>query len=222
MALKPSKLKQIPQRKKDLAFGYLRENEHTIKSNYPQLIKYLVLIYSNAQDDFDPNTTHQSLEINGNIITSKQQGDHVSYLKNVVSEGIHIWKFQWSLDMSYTTFTDSQIGVWNTKSGDPILKDVYVDCMDDDARTGYIIITHGRSTDPAGDGRWSKEWFTKPESGSIIEMELDLNELTLKFKIDDEIRVEMKNIEKTSYRAVVGPHNKGETFTLLSYQDFYK
>ena len=75
MAFKASKLKQIPQRNKDLTFGYLRENEETNKSNYPQLIKYLVLIYSNAVDGFDPNATHPLLEINELSITDKRADD---------------------------------------------------------------------------------------------------------------------------------------------------
>ena len=73
MALKASKLKQIPQRNKDLAFGYLRENEVENRSNYPQLIKYLVLFYSNQQDQFDPNATHESLKIDGNCVIEQKE-----------------------------------------------------------------------------------------------------------------------------------------------------
>ena len=61
MALKAIKLKQIPQRNKDLAFRNLREKELENRSNYPQLIKYLILFYPNQQDQFDSNATHQSL-----------------------------------------------------------------------------------------------------------------------------------------------------------------
>ena len=50
MALKQSVLNKISHRNKDLTFGCLKENEQEIKSNYPQLIKYLILLYSTCTD----------------------------------------------------------------------------------------------------------------------------------------------------------------------------
>ena len=69
MALKPSIIKAISQRHKDLTFGYLKEKEKENNANYPQLIKYVVLLYSNATDGFDANTTHKELRINKNYIS---------------------------------------------------------------------------------------------------------------------------------------------------------
>ena len=72
MAFKPSLIKQISQCNKDLTFGYLKEHEKALKINLPQLIKYIILLYSNAKDEFDPENTHELLEIIGNIISCRK------------------------------------------------------------------------------------------------------------------------------------------------------
>ena len=54
MALKRSKLNEIPQRNKDLAFGFVKECEKENKSIIPSIIKYLCLNYLNQnKDKFD-------------------------------------------------------------------------------------------------------------------------------------------------------------------------
>ena len=58
-----------------------------------------------------------------------------------------------------------------------------------------------------------------PNNGDIIEMKLDLNKLTLEYKVNDEFNAEFNDIENTSYRAVVTTPREGQGFTLLSYQD---
>ena len=222
MALKASKLKQIPQRNKDLAFGYLRENEGKHKTNYCQLIKYLVLIYSNQHDQFDLNATHRLLQVNQNGNNSVNKPDnksmYLSYLKNVVSDGIHVWQFK------YDYGEMGQIGVWKTKSGDPILNGVHIDNTTDDADTctGYAISMEGYKTNPQDVSIWSEEEYEPPQHGDIIEMTLDLNKYSLSFQVGDEVVVQFLDVEHTSYRAAVALFSEGESFTIISYQDFYQ
>ena len=225
MALKPSKLKQIPQRNKDLAFGYLRENEEKTQSNYPQLIKYLVLVYSNAEDHFDPNMTHKLLKIEGNRVIHKRHdgwGHRLSFLRNVVSEGINVWKFRFNSNY-HEAF--SQVGIWKTKSDKPsFATSIYIDNtnQDDISCTGYIITLHGRQSDPQNVVRYKQEWFRPAvKDGDIIEMILDLNKLVLIFKINNVEKVKFEDIENTSYRAALATYREGEKFTLISYQDIY-
>ena len=228
MALKASKLKQIEQRVKDLAFGYLRENEAKNKSNYPQLIRYLVLIYSNQKDEFDPDATHQCIEINGNSIIDKRScfhGRKLSYLKNVVSEGVHIWKLRFDDFDSMSKFI--QIGIWKTNSGDPILSDIHIDNAINDGKTctGYEILMNGRQTNPNCVGEWSDERWSGCDlfnASDIIEMMLDLNQCCLVYKINGKIVAQFKQIEKTSYRAAISTYDKGNALTLTSYQEIYK
>ena len=99
MALKPSKLNQIPQRNKDLAFGYVKECEISHNSSIPKMIKYLCLIYLNQnKDEFDSNNTHKDLTINGQSIIRSKELDicdcNSCLLVNEVNTGINIWTFQ--------------------------------------------------------------------------------------------------------------------------------
>ena len=225
MALKANKIKQIPQTNKDLAFGYLRENEQKSRANYPQLIKYLILLYSNRQDHFDPNATHKQIEIEGNTITGRWNKRAHSFLKNIVIEGIHIWKFRYHQDLDDDfEWPEGCVGIWKTKSGVPDVGGTPIDGpYESKICTGYIITMDGYRTDATDPGTYSQHKF-RPEvkDGDIIEMILDFNKLILTFKINDEIKAKIDGIENTAYRAAVATFEYGEGFTLLSYQDFYK
>ena len=137
-ALKPSVIKEISQRNKDLTFGYLKENETKTKTNYPQLIKYIILLYSNAKDEFDPDATHVNLKIVGNTVSQNKGGLNNSYSKNVMNRGIYIWKFKFSCNQ----FNDSSIRIWKTKSGQPGLSQFIDDTNGDNISTGYFIRTN--------------------------------------------------------------------------------
>ena len=153
MALKPSLLKRIPQGNKDLAFGYLKEKEKEHNSNYPQLIKFLVLLYSNAQDSFDPDNTHQLIEIDGNCAIDVGGTGLIrnSYLKNVVTQGIHIWKFKYNMNVRSGS---AALGVWKATSGNQLLSATFVDdtnksgCINKRECTGYLITMEGEVSNP--------------------------------------------------------------------------
>ena len=51
MSLKQSELQKIPQRNKDLGFGFAKRNENANRSTIPEMIKYLCLIYLNQNKD---------------------------------------------------------------------------------------------------------------------------------------------------------------------------
>ena len=208
----------------------MRENEGKSKSNYPQLIKYLILIYSNQQDHFDPKATHKLIQISGNTIIDargvfKGDGNQNSYLRNIVTEGIHIWKFTHvGSDNNDKKF--AQIGVWKTNSGDPCagVLDEYLDntTEDDKTCTGYAITPNGFRTDPQNVSSWStKQYHADIQHGEIIVMILDLKKMKLKFKVNDRVIVKFVDIENTSYRAAVSTYEAGDSFTLISYQDIY-
>ena len=59
-------------------------------------------------------------------------------------------------------------------------------------------------------------------SGDIIEMILDFNKLTLSYTVNGDINnwgIAWKNIEQTSYRAVVSANQAGDGIQFLSYQE---
>ena len=222
MALKPSTLKQIPQRNKDLAFGYVREHEIDYNSNYSQLIKYLVLLYSNQQDKFDVTATHPFIKINQNCIVDQREVSedvevHHSYLQNIATKGIHIWKFKFNAENSGS----QMIGIWKIKSGKIVLDGPECDNTNDGENcTGYGITMNGLITNPENPSRFSHVTYDKIGDGDIIEMRLDLNKSLLTFKCNDTTHSHFKHIENTAYRAVVTTYKKNDKFKLLYYQQF--
>ena len=95
MALKQSKLKQIPLRNKDVAFGYVRESEKANKTSVPEMIKYLCLLFLNSnKDKCDPDHTSTHLKIEEHSIVqihAEYQSDNAStFLVNEVSARFNI------------------------------------------------------------------------------------------------------------------------------------
>lgn len=214
MALKPGIIKEISQRNKDLAFGYLKGKEKEYKANYPQLIKYLILCFSNAKDEFDPKAVHQNLQINKQSIAVKiKKGKNKNaYLKNKLSEGIHVWTFKIQEHTS-----SAAIGIWKTSSGKPELNRFIDGTNIPFAPTGYFITTNGNKSDPSN---WRIR--CKPAyNGDCIEMKLDLNALSLTFKINNQFNTKFTDIENTTYRAVISFSGMSGRIELISYQDIY-
>ena len=90
-----SKLQEVPQRNKDLVFGYIRECEQEQEKDIAiDMIKYLCLIYLNETEDaFDKEHTNPGIEITGNTIHATGWKFNC-YMKNIVNQGIHRWKFK--------------------------------------------------------------------------------------------------------------------------------
>ena len=238
MSLKPSVIREISQRNKDLTFGYLKEKEKENKSNYTQLIKYLILSYSNTRDEFDPEATHKDLAINKNYVSLNTQVNFMgnSYLKNTVNTGNHVWKFKYLVDYENCyededDYIEAIIGIWKTKSDNPSLDASIDDTDNDNVSTGYFIRSDGRKSNP--EDNWDDQIVVpgmEITNGDIVEMRLDFKELTLTFKINQEFKMQFTDIENTAYRAAVSfftQNGSGKLditelgLTLMSYQDYY-
>ena len=214
MALTKSNLEQIPQRNKDLAFGYVKECEKKNKQVIPSMIKYLCLVYSNRnKDKFDVENSHQTFKSKGNSIEHNSEERtceyHNCYLENVVSKGIHIWKFK----------CDSQsmldlIGIRNVAESSRLTGIFFVG-RDDMTVVGYGDVVGGCTISNAS------PFGQKCNDGDLIEMRLDFNNLTLNFKVNDNGYGKAFNINPGQYRAAIGviANVKHHKYTLLSYQN---
>ena len=94
-----------------------------------------------------------------------------SYLTNVATKGIHVWKF-----IVHGEDSCWMIGIWNTKSGKPVVEGAFIDnTNDDDICSGYIIRMDGRKTDPQDVASWRlQRFYPWIKDGDIIELRLDL------------------------------------------------
>ena len=235
MALKASKLKQIPERNKHLAFGYLRENEKKNKTNYPELIKYLVLVYSNRQDKFDSNTTNDLLKINGDSIIYKPTpitlnsagGVYSSALANTVSRDVHIWKFAYDQVDEAVIKQSCVIGIWQVDKKHNILGNngcFDVTAGNDGVCTGYGLAMDGFLTNPESPATWGRGYLNeKIKAGDSIEFKVNFNELSLSFKLNGKDFGKAFNIKPGEYKAALSFYSQHPVkLTLLSYKDIYE
>ena len=211
MALKQSELNKIPQRNKDLAFGYVKSCEKENKSNIPSMIKYLCLIYLNQnKDTFDANNTHKMITIDGDKIKSNTVKLQTSYMKNIISSGIHIWKFK-----CISTKTSTWIGI--TKCMKLKKNMLYLD-YDKTDQIGYAFSSYGMiDYEPHCREPYMSGWV----DGDIIEMKVDFNTRELSCKVNDQDRSKTFYINDDKYKAAITLHGFDVSFELLCYQHSY-
>ena len=213
MALKRSNLEQIPQRNKDLAFGYVKENEKSNKWTIPSMIKYLCLIYLNQnRDEFDPKNTNEKIKIDGLTITALGTNTIATYLRNVVSEGCHIWRFKCGSKSDWTI--GDKIGIISNHA--PIALDHYFQQF---GVQSYGFAVAGKLIGGSAYGR-------RCEIDDVIEMSVNFNDLTLSYKINDCDYGKAFDIEAGEYRATISLFapiwsHPNSCYTLISYQHIH-
>ena len=235
MALKRSKLSQIPQRNKDLAFGYVHEKEKVNKISVPEMIKYLCLVYFNPnKDEFDPDQCDDKIKIKENSMITDTNPDDIqtAFLKNVVSSGIHVWRFKCIGDWDEPGNPDL-IGIYNMdyehlmNSNEDCYFDNYSDVGEEDnIPRGHGFCSDGRLTNEYMPSEWGCDYY--PDGwgkDDTIEMRLDFNKQHLKFKVNDDdygVAFEIDATKKFKAAISVGRRETGKGgFELISYQKLH-
>ena len=218
MALKQSKLNKIPQRNKDLAFGYAKECEKEQKFTIPSMIKYLCLIYLHqSKDTFDPFNTHKEITIDGDTIsTTSKNSVLTSLLENMVNLGVHIWRFKC-------------MAIWACKDCIGITKSMklkdgmsYLD-YDGEEQVGYLFSAMGKVTNQHDSHNWGDEYGEKWGVGDVIEMKADFIKLELSFKVNKIDCGKAFDIHGGNYKATItmNTHYLKQAYQLISYQHTY-
>ena len=217
MALRKSALSEIPQRNKDLIFGFVKESEKKNKTSVPEMIKYLCLIYLNQNKDMiDPKLSQDRFNVDGDMIQHNADEESNAYFTNIASTGIHIWKFKCiKMDLS------DVIGIVNINLSDHPQNDYfddYNDTPEGKIATGYGFNLRGWLTHNHG---WGNNYGTLCNDNDVIEMTLNMNKLTLSFKINGTGYGIAFNIIDSEYRAVMYVEEQGSCYSLVSYQHIY-
>ena len=224
MAFKKSTLSQIPERNKDLAFGYVHEKEKANKMSVPEMIKYLCLIYFNPTDAFDPEQCHEKIQINGNCIIKIPNSDEIArnvYLKNDVSSGVHLWKFKCNGTYEESEMFPDMIGISN-KAQYSKHRGCYFDGDFDQPwiSVGYGFTSKGKLTNEKYPRQWGRQYGTAWKQGDEIGMKLDFNAKNLQFKVNEiDYGVAFKIDAKKKWKAAISIR-RGK-FELISYQQLY-
>ena len=223
MAFKQSQLQQIPQRNKDLTFGYVREcekkNNRTL--SIPEMIKYLCLIYINQnKDKFDGNSTCKGIRIEDNSIKKNNllSSQASSLLTNIVMKGIHIWRFR----IDVTTSGYDMIGIRKSDESDSKDLDRWLDWTGkEEVSVGYGFFANRKLSNPDSILGLGKSYGRTWQDQDVVEMRLDFNDLSLSFGIDGHSYGKAFDIKPGKYRAGVTLSGTDSCYCLISYQHVY-
>lgn len=229
--LKRLKLTTIPKRNKYLTNGYVRQHIHTL--NCPQIINVLCLLYMN--DNFDQVSNDTTCKFEGNVIQSKGNVENV-YFENKVTKGIHRWKFK----VTDTRKTSTPLNFNNKIIGILGIETIYNGIIEsicwiiNSAIAIQTLRLESKSSErpKVRDLKNSlckespKIHTYKIKSGDIIEMNYNIIDKSLVYKINEEqhflINIE-KYIKPSLYRAKLTLLHgvKSCKYELVTYQKTY-
>eukprot|EP01084_Bolivina_argentea_P104281 186736_1 len=207
----------VHQNNKDLVLGYIKELLKSNIENIPQLINYLCLLFLNeTKDEWEPKNTHHSITINKNdnsVIRKSCHGYKSAYLSNIISCGIHIWKFKF-IQKGY----NDCIGIHKENKKLTVSFDM---CFRGKGYASSFSATLPVKIDPLFRKDIRTMFVYKQVNVEIIEMKVDLKRLTVSYSIDGGNYFKAFNIDKGKYRAGVTLSTKHSQASLLSYQHIY-
>ena len=195
MALSKTNLQQIPQRIKDLAFGYVKESEQDNYQVIPTMVKYLCLVYLRSYNKdtiaIDQGINYNKIKMKDDCISNTSDEKIDCYLQNIACNGIHIWSFQCkTLDIR------DYIGIAT---------------IDMDSKKAYALQLKGIIK-----GFGIKKEAVRCMRTDIVKMTLNMHDLTLSYSIEG-TDFGANHIKLGKYRALIRINNNGR-YKLLNYQ----
>ena len=218
MALNLSELSSIEVERQLLVSGYIHEHERMSKQNIPKgIILICILFYGNDVDEWDENQISEAMKLSERTITKNTTMWELavcSYCKRIVDYGKLCWRFkieQCAADDMFKFPGDLMIGIWKVNDQEPP-KTVRFTRYGDGYGFDPIL---AKLTNNKGHIDMDHEYGEECTNGTIIEMILDMNELTLSYKIDNKDYGKAFDVGKCKYRAAVYMLLENNSITLL-------
>ena len=199
MALNLEKVKEINPKRKSTVYGFVRKQ---YENDVPDgVILICLLFYGYYSDKWDKDNMPKCLQLDEDKamlthMNDTNTGEGVSaYLTEKVSSGVHAWKFK-VIKCAYDQFTTMHVGLWdvNKNDGKPPINSVFKE-------QGYAFATSKgqKWTSPGG----YVDWGQKCPDGTIIDMTVNFDDLSLSFMINGRDYYKSHNIKPGTYRAAV-------------------
>ena len=211
MALSLKKVSNIDKDRQCTIYGYIRQYEQSRQINIPEgIILVLILFYGNEKDDWDPNYISKYMKLSDRTVTQISHAFGSSYGKRIMDSGI----FKWRLKINQCENNGFIFGI--RRVGDPNNPPpTHTWFTNGGWDSGYAFRSrYSRLTDDDGYAL-GKPYGASPENGSIIEMTLDLDELTLSYIIDGKDYGKAFDIKRGKYRMGFYMDQKDDSVSLL-------
>ena len=203
-----SKLEDLRQM---AVYGYIHGLQRKYNQNIPKEIIFIcILFYGNETEEWDSKYISKYMEVSGKTLKQTRDGMGSSFGKLVIDSGV----FKWRLKINECQKYGFILGI---RAVDDKAEHLST-CMwftDGGFHNGYGWKS---STTRLSNNRGmllGDEYGVEPSNGSIIEMILDLQNLTLSYIIDGKNYGKAFDIKKCKYRLGLYMRMKGDTLTLL-------
>ena len=203
-----------------IVYGFIRESQHILCDgsfyNIPELISLICLAYFNDSDEWDTNCKSYGIEfIEDNCIKKIGRGNSTALLTKKISSGHHKWRFRMIKQMhAEENYIDFVIGIWNMNISKPqFIVNSYFPYLGGLA----FISTKACVTIPDETEESELKYAVKCKPGDIIEMDLNMDDTLLSFKVNDiEYGAAFQVVPDVTYRAAVYLYCDGDIIKLLT------
>ena len=216
MAFNLKEISKIRQERQATILGYIRAYEKVNNTIIPKgIVLMVILFYGNDTDKWDPQCISNGMILSNldRTITKTSGSFESSYCAKIIESGIFKWKFK--IEHRYGPII---VGIWKDKddSSSPPLNTLFTKKNFGCGGYGFCSWTGAFliEEDSKG-GIMGKTYGVILNKGAIIEMILDLEQLTLSYIIDGKDYGKAFDVEKCKYRAAVCMYNKENAITLL-------
>ena len=211
MELKLQSLSNIDKSRQITVYGYIHEYEKVNDVNIPKgIILVLILFYGNDKDEWDPKHISEYMTLSDKTITQKKYDYASSYGKRIIDSGV----FKWRLKVNECNNYGFLLGIRRVED-----KETYPPTdtwfTEGGFQNGYGFYSHEPILTSSDGFALGEKYGIKPSNGSIIEMILDLDDLTLSYIIDGKDYGKAFDVAKGKYRLGVCMREVPDSLTLL-------
>ena len=212
-------VKLIPHETKKFVSAYIHDIELSFPKNnifytIPSLIIHWCLLYFYSKDEFDPANAnaYYTFSKNNTIAVQRLGGEMAVMLKNIVSAGIHQWKFRILKDNSFKmTFGVITADYQSIATSGQLWQESY-----QDKAYGVVLAAPNLAND---DEQTGIRFSCNCAVNGIVEMILDLVKMELRFIIDGrDYGTMITDLPKCDYKACVSGYSNEASYEILSYQ----
>ena len=215
------RLQKMPEKKKHIVCGYIREMSSSSEYETPITISELCLLfYTFEYDEWDKKWigTTMNLDDDKRIITlNKNGGFSTSFLSRIAEYGYHEWKFRIISCEPWGGYL--RIGIWGLQNQNDKPPNNTFFTNNQDRRNKYYAFDITQGTKYQYNhifGNSLKYGIKCNKKDMIIDMILNFHTSSLKFKIDGIDHGKSHTIQPGQYRACVCMFNPGDSVQLLT------
>ena len=222
---------EMKDKDKSTTNGYIREAEEKSFTNdsfyktIPMIINYLCMkYYHESKDRFHPTLHGDGIKVSNNTATKIKDFPESAFLSNIVSSGLHKWKFKLNNAEKDAHFdrTNVYIGIWNANYNG---NDVLTGFQYDKNRQSGVNLAMGlkisdgslRDTQNSSVRSVDESYCPFGKTGDIVEMMLDFKSLELSFSVNNKDYGKAFDIQAAPYRATILVGTVSQEVQLLSY-----